>query len=90
MDRVPTSLHTTTYIENQALPSYAVRRISDGQFLRDDGKFQLVGEHGKINTYHVDIRTSPDSWTKEGVDLAGCEVVALAEVKVITAVPVTW
>lgn len=89
------SLHTTTYCFPEVMPRYAVRRISDGYFLDSSKGFrpmggQTGGKHWtcRRNDAHIDFRTSADAWA--GQDLPGCEVVAIAEVVTITAVPVDW
>lgn len=88
------SRHTTVYCFPRTLPTYAVRRASDGWFLDDEGNFRPMGGEtdaetysGSRNDYHIDYRTSPNHWSPVP---EGCEVVAISEVTTITAVPINW
>lgn len=77
------------YITTHAFPAYvrtnyALRRIEDGFYLCDDGKFYSIEEkRGRI-----DLRLSPTHWEKYGIKHEGCEVVILTETTVITATPI--
>jgi hypothetical protein len=64
------------------MPVFAVRRKSDGYFLSNIGDFTSMKYYDS-----VDYRTSPDHWKDEYSD-DSYEVVAIARVVVITAVPV--
>ena len=83
----------TTYTFLTTMPRYAVRRISDGFFLNQEGQFQSMGGetnghyNGDRNDHYIDYRTSPDHWNPLP---EGCEVVTISEVTNITAVPVNW
>jgi hypothetical protein len=77
--------HATAHIiDNGIDPTFAVRRISDGAFLCDDGGFHRLEDYYS----RVDIRTAPDHWRKYGKNITGCEVVSLARVTVVTIVPI--
>lgn len=89
------SLNSTAYCFPGSLPKYAVRRISDGQFLDENGGFRPMGGEtngekytGARNDSRIDYRTCAHHWDKLG--LIDCEVVAISEVVLITATPIEW
>jgi hypothetical protein len=76
------SLNTTVHSYAESMPVFAVRRKSDGYFLSNIGDFTSMKYCDS-----VDYRTNPDHWKDEYSD-DSYEVVAIARVAVITAVPV--
>ena len=77
----------TTYTLVNEIPQYAVRRISDGLFLNQEGEFQALTNGNDRNDHYIDYRTNPDHWNPLP---EGYEVVTISEVTNITAVPVNW